>query len=194
MEQQRSGNMHFFEKSEIESSIAQIEKLLSEANLANPDIPTESKQADFTWLMINLRDLLAKTEKFTGRIDFTDDVIPMWEGKKAEVKDATSLIKCFRDAMCHRDSFRNLICTRASLTLGSVTYGAGINRFGDFEIPTCDYEDELMFICGPQRIYFKRHIVRSFNEAREKLTDVLERLGKFDIKTGDFEILTAQFK
>lgn len=72
--------MNFFEKCDIESAIREIERILADGKLQNPSIQCADKKADFTLLMINLRDLLSKTEKFACRINSTDDVIPMWQG------------------------------------------------------------------------------------------------------------------
>ncbi len=181
--------IHQFEVFEIEQDIREIERLIAAEVLGNPDVPTAEKNADFTWLMINLRDLLAKTEKFSSRVAFSDDVIPMWLGKKAEVSDITGLVKCFRDAMCHRDSFRNLVGTNAAISLGTITYGAFVAiKLGDFATPKCDYPDDLMFFCGPQRIYFRRHIVRSFETAKERILPIIENRSNFNFQDGTWEI------
>ncbi len=188
-----SDKMDFFEKGEIETDIREIDKILSGGELQNPDIPTAEKNADFTWLMINLRDLLAKTEKFAGRVAFTDDVIPMWQGKKSEVSDVTGLVTCFRDAMCHPNSFKHLIGSKMKMNLGSQTFGNFTAiKTEDFESPKCDYEDDFMYLCGPQRIYFKRHIGAAFAEAKAKLLPILAALGKFDVRTGTWDITNLE--
>lgn len=181
--------IHKFEVSEIEQDIREIERLIVAGMLEDPAVSTATKNADFTWLMLNLRDLLAKTEKYSRRVSFSDDVIPMWLGKKAEVSDVTGLVKCFRDAMCHRDSFRNLVETNAVISLGTITYGAFVViKLGDFETPKCDYPDELMFFCGPQRIYFRRHIVRAFDTAKERILPIIRNRSNFNYQDGTWEI------
>ena len=141
--------MNFFEKCEIESAICEIERILADGKLQNPSVQCADKKADFTVLMINLRDLLSKTEKFPGRINSTDDVIPMWQGTGAEVLDVTSLVTCFRDAMCHPESFRQQIGPKVRLTFGTQIYGKFVARdFEDFKRPTCDYEDDFILSVG----------------------------------------------
>ena len=142
--------------------------------------------------MISLWDLLVKSEKFAGRVSFACDVIPMWIGKKSEVSDVTGLVKCFRDAMCHPNSFKHLIGSKMKVSLGSQTFGDFTPiKTNDFESPKCDYEDDFMFICGPQRIYYHRHIVKAFEEAKTKLSPILAELGKFDIRSGTWDIATS---
>lgn len=56
----------------------------------------------FIELMICLRDLLRKAEKYATRISFTDDVLT-----NDYVKDVNDAVVAMRDAGCHIDSFKN---------------------------------------------------------------------------------------
>ena len=90
--------MDFFSKSEIDDALNRIDKLLSCGifNPQNSDNPL--MRAAFIEALISLRDLMYKTEKFSSRIDFTDD-IQVCE----KIRDVSDLIKYVRDALCHPD-------------------------------------------------------------------------------------------
>jgi hypothetical protein len=50
-------------------------------------------------VLICLRDLMAKTERYSSRVAFTDDVVIT-----PRVRDVSDTIKAVRDALCHLDS------------------------------------------------------------------------------------------
>jgi hypothetical protein len=121
-----------------------------------------------TELLIRLRDLLAKSENFAERVSFQDDVTI-----KGKVNDITSLVTFVRDALCHVDSGKHdhdEIQARISF---NVIFGKGrLARLGSVSIES-QYDDDVAFFFGPQRLYLRRHIIRAFDDARNNLLAVL---------------------
>lgn len=112
-------------------------------------------------MLIRLRDLIYKSEMVAGkRVNFKEDVIIT-----DTVKDVTDLIKYARDTACHVESNKNIINEHNYSNL-SIIIGKGILHK---DLPPSDYEDNLAIIFGKQRIYYKRHMLRSFNDAIENL-------------------------
>jgi hypothetical protein len=110
-----------------------------------------------------------KTEKLSTRVSFQDDV-----NITQNVKDVTDLITHVRDALCHADSYKNFIEPGKNRFSFNVVYGKskGININGvDF---SSDYDDDVCFFFGEQKIYLRRHIIRVLKEAKEKLLPLLD--------------------
>jgi hypothetical protein len=123
-------------------------------------------------VLILLRDLMYKTEKYARRINFTDDVTII----KDQVEDVTSLIEYVRNALCHIHSDKHYVeKERNILASYNVLFGKGATllKIGDFE-QSNPYEDDICFFYGLQRIFFKRHIVRAFNESLSLLSPLLK--------------------
>ena len=86
-------------RQEIRSDIERIRAVLdfgifTPENSGHPLFPCA-----LTELLVRLRDLLAKSEKFAKRVSFQDDVTI-----KGKVNDVTGLVAFVRDALCHVDS------------------------------------------------------------------------------------------
>ena len=100
------------------------------------------------------------------RIDFLDEV-----GTNGRIEDITSLIT----GMCrHLDDMDQGINEPAPdrQTIPSVIrhfFGAGVGYFPDGLFFSCPYEDDLTFFIGRNRIFFTRHMVRAFAEAKSYL-------------------------
>ncbi|URR00428.1 hypothetical protein LOC50_14445 [Pseudoalteromonas sp. SCSIO 43095] len=110
-----------------------------------------------------------KTEKFSDRIDFKDDVLI--EGK---IKDVSDLIKYVRDALCHPDSDNHYIEKNNIKSSFNVAFGkCTLMKMDDFE-QSSKYDDDVCFFFGSKSIYLKRHIIRAHQEAKEKLTPLLK--------------------
>ena len=104
--------------------------------------------------MIILRDMVAKCEKFSNRLSFIDDVVI-----SEKVSDVTDLITYVRDALCHIDSQKHLFCSN-KITYCIACGKGNLIKIGDKTI-TSDYNDDICFIFGEQKIYLKRHIFRA---------------------------------
>lgn len=66
--------MDFFDKSDIQGSLRRIEELLNCGIFDPKNSSHVLMRAAFIELLISLRDLMYKAEKYSSRIDFTDDV------------------------------------------------------------------------------------------------------------------------
>ncbi|MGL4739359.1 MAG: hypothetical protein ACRC41_00930 [Sarcina sp.] len=156
----------FFLKSDIQSNISDIETILS-SNILNIKNPTLQKGA-FIHMLILLRDLMFKSEKYATKVNFTDDVIT-----NAKIKDVSDLIIFVRNALCHPDSSNNYLINDNIKATYNVIYGKGtFMKIDDITIAS-DYDDDICFLFGPQKIYLKRHILRAFEEAKTNLKDFL---------------------
>ncbi len=160
-------DMDFFTKSDIESAITRINELLSCGIFEPQSSQSVLFRAAFIELLITLRDLMYKTEKYSSRISFDNDI------KKTEkIKDVSDLIKYVRDALCHPDSENHYIEVGNIKSTFNVAFGkANLLRIGDFE-QSSEYDDDICFFFGSQGVYLKRHILRAFEEAKSKLKNV----------------------
>ncbi len=156
--------LDFFMKNDARTAIERVEKLLDCGIFQQKNSSHVLFQAAFIELLIALRDLMCKTEKYSSRIVFDDDV------KKTErIKDVTDLIKYVRDALCHPDSDNHYIEAGNIKATFNVVFGQGsLLKIDGFEQSSL-YKDDICFFFGSQGIYLKRHIVRAFHEAKSKL-------------------------
>lgn len=160
--------MDFLLKSEIQSSLKRTRELLASGILCETPGPL-FKRSVLIEVLINMKDLLIKSEKHLGkRVDFTDDVN---EDDKLKIKDVTDLIANFRDASCHNDSFRRNFGGCVS-SFNEMSGKGVILKVGDLEIGS-KYQDDLMFNMGNNILYLKRHIERAFNELEDNFKPYL---------------------
>jgi hypothetical protein len=160
--------MDFFDKSDIESSLKRIEDLLSCGIFDTSNSENILMRAAFIETLIALRDLMYKTEKYSIRIAFTDDV-PLDE----KIKDVSDLIKYVRDALCHPDSNNHYIDKGNKATFNVAFGKCNLLKIGDFEQSSL-YEDDICFFFGSKGIYLNRHIKKAYQEAKDKLTPLLK--------------------
>ncbi len=84
----------------------------------------------------------------------------------------SSRITAVRDACCHIDSFKRNFDAGGSDAFNAYS-GKGIfAKIGNVTLRS-DYEDDLAFFYGTNRVYLKRHVIRAFKEAVRKLQDQL---------------------
>lgn len=162
--------MSFRRKSDINSAIDEIERLLNSGIFTKEGSKTPFFKASFIHVMILLRELMYNSEKYANkRIDFKDDVIPLkMDKKKQSVHDITDLIKYVRDSMCHTDIPHHYFTNEIKATF-NVVFGRGVLiSYGEDSVGS-DYEDDICFFFGKERIYLNRHIIRAFVEARAAL-------------------------
>lgn len=161
--------MDRWDKAEVESAIGNIDKLLGSGTFNPANAGNLLFRAAFVELLINLRDLMYKTEKYAGRIAFTDDVTVT-----DNVNDVTALIKYVRDALCHPDSDNHYLEKGNIKATFNVCFGkATLLKMGDFE-QSNPYQDDTCFFFGSQRIFLRRHILRAYEEAKSKLVPLLK--------------------
>lgn len=153
---------------EITSDIERIRSVLNVGMFTPGNAGHPLFHSALTELLIKLRDLLAKSGKFSKRVCFQDDVII-----KGKVNDVTALVAFVRDALFHVDSGKHdhdEIQARISF---NVIFGKGcLADLGKVRIQS-QYDDDVAFFFGPQRLYLRRHIIRAFDEARTNLLSVL---------------------
>ena len=160
----------FFSKSEIEYSLKRIEQLLSCGIFHVNNSTNILLKAAFIEMLISLRDLMYKSEKFASRIDFSDDVDIDIEKK---IKDVSDLIKYVRDALCHPDSSNHYIEKNNIKSTFNVAFGkCNLMKIGDFE-QNSKYDDDICFFFGSKSIYLERHIIRAYKEAKLKLEPLI---------------------
>jgi hypothetical protein len=121
----------------------------------------------FTELLIQLRDLMAKSEKFTSRINFDEDVV-----RTKKIKDVTDLVRVVRDAVCHPESNFHFLEPKNIYATFTIEYGKGRAMTINGVTLGSDYEDDVAFWFGQYRIYLHRHIERALNDAHEKLSSL----------------------
>ena len=155
--------LDFDKRCQIEGDIRTIKHLLS----LNPfytisDI--EIQRSILTRILICLRDLMYKSEHNAhSRVDFTEDVGINLEDK---INDVTDLIKFMRDALCHEESSNRKLKEIRNFTLNLAIIKGKQNAFNfSGKIFGSDYEDDICFMMGSQKLYLNRHIVRAFNES-----------------------------
>jgi hypothetical protein len=163
-------DLDFHSQAEVDSSFERIDALLASGVFQATRARDVLFRAGFIELLIALRDLMYKTEKFSSRINFTDDV------KVSEkIKDVSDLIKYVRDALCHPDSDNHYLEAGNIRASFNVAFGkAVLMKIGDFE-QSSQYDDDVCFFFGSQRIYLQRHIVRAYREARARLPQLSGR-------------------
>lgn len=164
-------------KSDIESNFRRVETIFNSdifdgSNLQNPLL-----QSALIELLIRVRDLMAKSRIHADRVDFDDDIL-----KTEDINDVTDLIKFIRDAVCHIDSENHYLedgqgseKLRARLSF-NIMFGEGmLGKINEVELKS-DYEDDVCFFFGPQKIYLNRHIKRAYKKAKENLLPVIENV------------------
>ncbi len=148
----------FFVQSGIMSNIIIIDQLINTGVFTDINLRVFQEPV-FVSIIIKLNDLLQKFNKLDNRISFNDDIIS---------GDITDLVNRVRNAACHIDSLENLLDKESqSKFVFSMIIGRGnaISINGK-NMAFSDYEDEIAFFYGENRLYFKRHLIRLINEVK----------------------------
>jgi hypothetical protein len=141
----------FFTKSQIETDLNRVKELIN------------------TGVFIKLWDLTQKLVLLENRIDFKEDI---------KSGDITDLIRRIRYAVCHVDSGEHMLKSKQQVKFSfNIAYGkVNLASIGEKKI-TSDYEDDICFFFGENKIYLKRHIIRCIQEAEKKIQE-LYKTGK----------------
>ncbi len=92
--------------------IQRIEQLLSCGIFQLKKAGNVLQQSAFIDLMICLRDLLRKVERYATRISFTDDILV-----NNDVRDVTDAVTVVRDACCHIDTPKRQFSIRGGVVV-----------------------------------------------------------------------------
>jgi hypothetical protein len=153
-----------FDRGDIHTSIWRVDALVGSGIFSPQNAQHVLFRAAFIEVLIALRDLMYKTEKYASRIAFQEDV-----QVTQSVHDVSDLIKFVRDALCHPDSENHYIEHGNLKASFNVLFGSGtLLKAPNFE-QASPYADDICFFFGSQRIYLKRHILRAYEEAKSKL-------------------------
>lgn len=153
--------MEFNLETEIITSLDRTHVLLESRILWEMKHPAPIyKRSVLIEVLVNMKDLLIKSEKHLGkRVDFKDEIII---NEKLKINDVTDLISNFRDAACHNDSFKR--------KFGSYVFsfnemmGKGISIKSDNLNKSNIYDDDIAYNMGSNILFLKRHIERAFSE------------------------------
>ena len=164
--------MDIRDRQDCERNIRRITQLIDSGIFNSDNCEHPLQQSAFIDLIICMRDLMLKTEKYTIRVNFVDDVLT-----NGYVKDVTDAITATRDACCHIDSFKKNFDSNGNRGEYMVAYGkCSLLRMGDFEAKG-EYEDDIAVFYGRNRVYMRRHILRAFYQAQSQLQPLLQSAG-----------------
>lgn len=164
-------------KSDIETNFRRIEAIFDSNIFSGENLQNPLLQSALVELLIRLRDLMAKSRIHAERVTFDDDI-----NKNVDINDVTDLIKFIRDAVCHVDSENHYMedgegskKLRARLSF-NIMFGQGtLGQINEIEFKS-DYEDDVCFFFGSQKIYLNRHIKRAYEKAKENLLPIIENV------------------
>ena len=159
--------MDVLDRQDCEREILRIKELLGTGIFNSNNVGNSLHKSAFIELMICLRDLLHKCEKYAQRISFSEDIL-----QNNYVDDVTDAITAIRDACCHTDSFKMHIDDKENRVIIFACGICNVMQIGDLELKS-EYEDDIAVFYGSNRLYFKRHIVRAFEEAEKLLAPLL---------------------
>lgn len=141
-----------------------IEELLGCGIFAPENSQNPLVRSALAELLILVRDLLAKTKLYAEPVTFMDDV-----NITGKVNNVSEAIKFIRDAICHVDSDNHNHEECDARLSYNIAYGkCNLMKIGEVEIKS-DYDDDVCFFFGSQKLYLNRHIIRAYNEAKIKL-------------------------
>jgi len=161
-------SLDFYIQSEISEDIMRISAIRKSCIFNKENIQHPLLKSAFIETMICLNDLMYKCKKYAIRISFVNDIVSM-----DKIKDITDLINYVRNAMCHLDSPYHKIDSNKftfNIVVGKNPNAYIINgsSYG------CDYEDDICFLLGKQKIYLIRHIEKAYIEAKKLLIPLLD--------------------
>ena len=155
-------------KEQLEQHLAGITQLLRLGVFQCSAPFTSHSQMLWVELIVNMGELVKQALKAGKRIAFTDEV-----GTNGKQQDITSLLQSMRQSAY---LFRAGMTNHPHLTIISPIfnhfYGAGKGYFANGLFFHCKHEGELAFFIGRERVYFHRHLIRAFLEAKQYLTSI----------------------
>lgn len=135
-----------FDRFEALDSFRHIDDLLACGIFSPQNARSPLFRSAFIDVLICLRDLMYKTEKYVSRVNFVDDITI-----SGSVTDATSLIKYVRDAMCHLDSDNHYLEAGNIKASFNVLFGQGTGFVLNAIEHSSPYPDDVCFFFGSQQ-------------------------------------------
>ena len=157
----------FFIKTQMESDLLRL-IILVNTGVFNAEDLRVFQESVFTEIMVKLNDdLLQKLKTLGKRLDFKEDV--------GNASDITDLISNIRNAVCHMDSDEHMLETEGKIKFSfNIVHGKGnLLSIGDRKL-IADYEDDICFFFGENKVYLKRHIIRCIEEAKQEIKELYE--------------------
>ena len=143
-------NIEFYVKSEIESNISRIDELINSGIFKPENMSSLFFKSAFIEVLICLRDLMYKAEKYSSRVSFDEDVV-----KTTSIKDVSDVIKYVRDALCHFDSENHYLIQDKVKASYNVIFGKNKwIQIGDIQLIS-DYEDDICFFLERRKYIIK---------------------------------------
>jgi hypothetical protein len=154
------------DENEIEDNLLRIYTIINSEIFELKNINHPLRKSAFIEMMICLRDLAYKCNKYNIIVNFSDDIV-----QSEKIQNISDLIKYIRDACCHIDSSNNRYLDSGSTFSFNTLYGK-TNLLGIEN----SYEDDICFCFGEQKIYLKRHIIRYLEESIASLKEKMSLL------------------
>jgi hypothetical protein len=141
---------------DIQNSIRKCQDLFNCGIFSSSGIANPLFESAVVTLLINLNDLLGKSNKDGMRIAFTEEV-----EATEKISDVTDLIRECRNAACHIGSGEHLFEGLGKFTFNVVS-GFSPNAFNLKGVQLgCNFADDIAVYYGEKRIYLRRHLLRS---------------------------------
>lgn len=150
-------------RDELNTNLDRIEQILNQACFKRDAPYTSLTQSSFIKLIGLEKELLEQAQQVGKRIDFLDEV-----GTNGRIEDITSLVTGMSQFIYNFDQNERDRLHEETILAPHINhfYGAGVGYFSNGLFFTCNYDDELAFFVGRNRIFFYRHLVRAFDEAK----------------------------
>ncbi len=144
--------------SDVQSSISRCADIFNCGVLNSGNSAGVVFESAVTLLLINLSDLLQKAKADGNRVSFSDDM----EVTEA-IPDVTELVRTCRNAACHVSSGEHKIDFGKFTFCVASGYGPSAYVINGHTMG-CDFADDIAVYYGKNRVYLRRHLLRSFQQ------------------------------
>lgn len=139
---------------DIQTSIRKCQEIFNSGIFSSSGISNPLFEPAVVTLLINLNDLLGKSNKDEMRVAF-DESVELTE----KIKDVTDLVRECRNAACHIGSGEHLFEGLGKFTFNVVS-GLSPNAFDLNGVKLgCDFADDIAIYYGEKRVYLRRHLL-----------------------------------
>lgn len=150
---------NFFVKTQIETDFRRVAELIN-TGVFSASVLKVFQESVFTEIMIKLHDLLQKFVILKKRVSFTNDI---------DYGDITDLVSSIRNAVCHMESGEHKLKGQQIKFTFNIAYGkCNLMSVGEKKL-TSNYQDDICFFFGDNKIYLKRHIIRCVQESEKEI-------------------------